>query len=91
MIEETDYTQCENNETVTKLSSFTRNNNHITVVYTDELGKDVTSSFDFSNLIDYTLGETNPKCLMTQDEWNGLDYVQKWEAILQYRCDCCKN
>lgn len=76
-------------ETVTYLSPFTLNGSLLSISYTNEKGQIKTSSVDISDIIENVLDDVDPKCLMTQEEWDELSFDERFEAIITGVCTCC--
>lgn len=83
-----DITKC---ETLTTLTAFTFKGNVVEISYINETGLPLTRSFDFSSLLDSSLKGVDPKCLMSQEDWDALTYTEQIQAIVTFRCDCCVN
>lgn len=71
-------------ETLTKLSTFTVNGSEICIDYTDEDGTLFHRCFDIAD-IGFDL---DPKCIMSQEAWDLLNWEQQVQAIIDYSCTC---
>ena len=71
-------------ETLTSLSVFTVNGSQVCITYTDENGVSVNRCFDMS---DVGL-DLDPKCIMTQENWDLLSWKEQIQAIIDYACTC---
>src|SRR5688572_21514820 len=78
-----------NCQTVTSLSEFTVSGTNVCISYTDENLVTVNRCFDFEDVLNSTLDEVDPQCLMTQAQWNVLSYTQRWQAMVTKVCEEC--
>jgi hypothetical protein len=76
-------------ETLTNLSAFTLNNTELSVTFKNERGELQKRSVDIRSAIETVLNSIDPKCLMTQNEWNLLSYEGKIQSIINGHCECC--
>lgn len=76
-------------ETRTSLSAFTLQGNELSIIYKDENGYSHTAEIDLSSAIDASLDDTDPSCLMSQEDWDELSYLEKIQAIVDAHCECC--
>lgn len=74
-----------------QLSAIERNGTYITISYTDENQEVVTRTFNFTQLIEHSMDGLDPKCVATQEDWDAMTYLEKIQAIIDYRCECCPN
>jgi len=73
------------------LSAFTRDGILISISYTDENQEIVTRSFNFTQLIESSMEGLDPKCIASQEDWDNMTYIEKIQAIIDYKCICCPN
>lgn len=74
-------------ETLTSLSAFTVNGSEVCIDYTDENGSTVHRCF---NMEDIGLS-LDPKCIMSQEDWDVLTWNEKIQAIIDYSCSCAPS
>lgn len=81
----------ENCETLTSISDFTKTGDKISISFVDEEKKSFTRAFDISTILNNALNTVDPKCMMSQQDWNKLSYKSKLQAIINYEaeCKCC--
>ncbi len=77
----TDVKKC---ETLTTLSAFSISGSQVCIDYTDENGSTVHRCF---NMAEVGLN-LDPKCIMSQEDWDVLTWEQKIQAIIDYSCSC---
>lgn len=78
-------------ETLTSLSPFTLNGTILSISYTNENGVTSTKSIDISTVLDKSLDDIDPKCLMTAEVWAGLSHTERLEAIFTGSCCIFNN
>lgn len=78
-------------ETLTSLSDFTVTDTEVCITYIDENSVTVTRCFDFSDIINGTMENIDPKCITDQTTWNNWSYVEKWQSIVDKVCDNCST
>lgn len=71
-------------EILTTLSAFSISGSEICITYTDEEGTPWERCFDIAE-IGLPL---NPKCIMSQEDWDLLTWEQQVQAIIDYACNC---
>lgn len=79
-------------ETVTSLGNFevdTVDGSQVCIKYTDELGVEVNRCFDFEDVINSSLDNVDPQCLMTMEAWQSASLTEKWESIIEKVCTEC--
>lgn len=77
-------------ETLTTLSSFSVEDTEICITYTGENGIAVTRCFDWTQIA-CPLDDVDPKCIMSQEDWDLLTCQEKMQAIVDYACYCGTN
>lgn len=77
-------------ETVTSLSDFVVDGSTASVVYTDENDVSYTRSFDVSLVLNNLINEVDPQCLMSEGDWLNLNFVEKFQSIVDSHCECCE-
>lgn len=82
-------TSIKNCETLTSLSGFTLEGSELSVTFRDENGSVFTREIDLSLPIETSLDEVDPNCLMSQEDWDNLSYLEKIQSIIDSHCDCC--
>lgn len=71
-------------ETLTYLSAFTVSGSEVCIDYKDENGVTVHRCFDMAEV-----GlDLDPKCIMSQEDWDLLTWREKIQAIIDYACTC---
>lgn len=80
-------------QTVTHFEPIKIVNNTLTFTYVDSFGIVHVRNIDLTPIINNALNSVDPKCLMTQEEWNALPLGQKFAAIYSKVCcvytSCC--
>lgn len=77
-------------QTLTSLSPFTISGDGIlSVTFTDEKGRERIRTIDLTGVIQDSLLSIDPKCIMSQEDWDALSHVERLSAILSASCDCC--
>lgn len=71
-------------ETLTSLSAFTVDGTSVCITYKDENGTEFERCFDAT---DITM-DLDPKCIMSQEDWDLLSWKDKIQAIIDYACTC---
>lgn len=77
-------------ETITSLSEFTVDGSITSIVYTDENDVSYTRTFDVSSILDNLMNTIDPSCLMSEEDWLNLNFVGKFQAIVDAHCECCE-
>lgn len=76
-------------ETVTTLSEFEINGSTASITYTNEDSVSYQRSFDVSLVLNNLMNDVDPGCLMSEESWLNLNFVDKFQAIVDAHCDCC--
>lgn len=76
-------------ETVTTLSDFDVDGTTASITYVDENSVSYTRSLDIALVLNNLLNEVDPNCLMSEEGWLNLNFVGKFQAIIDAHCDCC--
>lgn len=76
-------------ETRTSLSPFSADGTKVSFVYTDEKKVARTRTLDLSDAVEDVFDSIDPKCLMSQEDWEELSPTEKLQAILAAFCQCC--
>lgn len=76
-------------ETVTTLSDFNIDRTTASVTYIDEDSVSYNRSFDISLILNNLMNDIDPGCLMTEEDWLNLNFVSKFQAIVDSHCECC--
>lgn len=71
-------------ETLTTLSAFTVDGSEVCITYTDENGQSHERCFSISDI----KPQLDPKCIMSQEDWDLLTWEEQIQAIIDYACDC---
>lgn len=75
-------------ETLTYLSPFEVKDGIASIIYKNE--RDTTkSSFSILDIIDGSTDGIDPLCLMSQGDWDVLNFGDRIEGIISSLCDCC--
>lgn len=81
-------------ETVTQIFTSITDNN-VSVKYVNEKNITTISDLDLTEAINNALDEVDPKCLMSQEEWDALTYPERLNAVFAKVCcvhgDCQGN
>lgn len=72
-------------ETLTSLSEFTPQGEGFSVTYKDEKGQEWIRTIDFNTLLD----TIDPKCVTTSENWALMNFVQRFQAVINKQCECC--
>lgn len=71
-------------ETLTSLSAFTVEDNQVCITYKDENGTSHERCFNINDI----KPSLDPKCIMSQEDWDLLTWEQQIQAIIDYACSC---
>lgn len=71
-------------ETITTLSAFTISGTEVCIDYKNEAGVTVHRCF---NMAEVGLS-LDPKCIMSQENWDLLTWNEQIQAIIDYACTC---
>lgn len=74
-------------ETLTYLSAFTITGREVCIDYKDENGSTVHRCF---NMDDVVLN-LDPKCIMSQEDWDLLSWKEQIQALIDYVCECNRH
>lgn len=71
-------------ETLTSLSAFRMDGSEVCITYKDENGVSIERCFDMAeaSLV------LDPKCIMSQEDWDELTWNEQIQAIIDYACTC---
>lgn len=75
----------------TELSEFEIDGTTVCIKYTDINGVEVERCFDFSEIINNSLENLDPKCLATPIDWNAMSYREKWQRLIDQVCTDCEG
>lgn len=75
----------------TELSEFEIDGTEVCIIYTDIHGVSVERCFDFSEIINNSLENLDPKCLTTPLDWNSISYREKWQLLIDRVCQDCEG
>lgn len=78
-------------ETLTYLSEFTTNGTTVCISFTDEHSVKVTRCFNFSDILNNSIKDLDPKCLADAGDWVDLTYAQKFQLIVDKVCEDCQE
>jgi len=82
-----------NCETITSISDFTTgggpHGTEVCITYTDEHGVAIKRCFDMYNIINDSLYDVEPNCLMSKQQWQSRTFTQQWQAIINKVCEDC--
>lgn len=83
-----------NCESLTALLPIEKSGDTITFKYKDEKGIVTSRSFSVTDVVSDALDGVDPKCLMSQEEWDALSYSERLSAIFNKSCcvytSCCE-
>lgn len=81
--------EVKNCETLTSLSEFEIEGTTASITYKDEDSVSYTRSLDISLILNNLLNDVEPGCLMSEEDWLNLNFVDKFQAIVDAHCECC--
>jgi hypothetical protein len=76
-------------ETRTNLSPFLLNGAILSVSFKDEKERVLTRTLDIQPLIEASLDDIDPSCLMSQEDWDNLTYEERIQSVIDSICSCC--
>lgn len=79
----TDVKRC---ETVTSLSPFVVKGTEVCIEYKDEKGIVIKRCFDIQPILNNTLKDVDPRCIASKQDWDAMNFQQKFQAIINYNC-----
>lgn len=78
-------------ETLTSLSDFVIDGNSVCITYKDENKVSVERCFDVTEILNNSVNDIDSGCVASSTSWNGMSYLEKFQAIIDTLCNCCPS